>query len=86
MYYFYVLQFTRSKKLYKGFTDNLKRRITEHRKGYSKFTSRNGEFKLIFYEAFIDKRDAMAAERYFKTGHGRDVLGGKLKYYLGGVG
>ena len=79
MYYFYVLQFKKNKKLYKGFTENLKNRITEHRSGKSDFTSRNGEFKLIFYEAYINKKDAMEAERYFKTGHGREVLNQKLK-------
>lgn len=85
MHYFYVLQFERNKKLYKGVTDDLKRRINEHRSGQSRFTSQNGEFKLIFYEAYLDKRDALEAEKYFKTGHGREVLRQKLKHYLGGV-
>ena len=85
MYYFYVLEFEKNKKLYKGFTDNLKRRIVEHRSGRSEFTSNNGEFKLIFYEAYLNKKDAMAAERYFKTGHGREVLKEKLENYFGGV-
>ncbi len=84
MYYFYVLQFKKSKKLYKGFTNNLERRILEHKRGGSNFTSRNGEFDLIFYEAYIDKEDAKAAEKYFKSGHGREVLRGKLRNYFGG--
>ncbi|RJP43767.1 GIY-YIG nuclease family protein [Candidatus Parcubacteria bacterium] len=58
MYYFYVLRFKKNGKLYKGFTENLKRRIGEHRRRKSDFTSRNGEFDLIFFEAYIDKRDA----------------------------
>lgn len=86
MYYFYVLQFIRNKKLYYGFTGNLKERIVEHKSGKSDFTARNGEFKLTFYEAYLDKKDAQQAERYFKTGHGREVLRDKLKHYLGGVG
>ena len=85
MYYFYVLRFRKNKKLYKGLTDNLKRRIAEHRRGESNFTSRNGEFDLIFYEAYINKKDAKLAEKYFKTGHGREVLKDKLKNYFGGV-
>lgn len=86
MYYFYVLRFKKNKKLYYGYTDNLKRRIREHRSNKSDFTSRNGLFDLIFYEAYINKADAQNAEKYFKTGHGREVLKGKLKNYLGGVG
>ena len=85
MYYFYVLQFRKNKKLYNGLTINLDRRISEHKRGDSDFTSRNGEFDLIFYEAYLHKRDAEAAENYFKSGHGREVLKDKLKNYFGGV-
>ena len=82
MYYFYVLRFKQNGKLYKGFTNNLKRRIEEHQAGHSDFTSKNGTFDLIFYEAYSNKKDAQEAERYFKTGHGREVLKGKLKHTL----
>ena len=85
MYYFYVLQFKDNKKLYKGSTGDLRKRISDHRSGQSSFTSRNGEFDLIFYEAYINKKDAMEAEKYFKSGHGREVLREKLKNYFGGV-
>lgn len=53
--------------------------------GKSDFTSKNGEFDLIFYEAYINKGDAMEAERYFKTGHGREVLKQKLINTIGRV-
>jgi len=85
MYYLYVLRFDRNKKLYYGFTNNLKRRIKDHKSKHSSFPSRNGRFKLIFYEAYINKRDAKEAERYFKTGHGRKILKEKLKFYFGEV-
>ena len=86
MYYFYVLRFRKNGKLYKGFTNDLKRRIQEHKSGSSTFTSKNGEFDLLFYEAYVNKQDAQEAERYFKTGHGREVLRDKLRYTLrGGV-
>ncbi|HEY4506714.1 MAG TPA: GIY-YIG nuclease family protein [Candidatus Paceibacterota bacterium] len=85
MYYFYVIRFVKNGKLYKGLTSDLKRRILEHRNGVSSFTSKNGSFDLIFYEAYIDKKDAIEAEKYFKTGHGREVLKGKLKNFLGRV-
>ena len=86
VYYFYVLQFVKNKKFYYGFTNDLKRGITDHKSKQLSFTSRNGEFTLVFYEAYLNKKDAQEAEKYFKTGHGREVLREKLKYYLGGVG
>ena len=79
-----MLRFRKNGKLYYGFTDNLKRRIREHRLGNSNFTSKNGIFDLIFYEAYINKADAQLAEKYFKTGHGREVLKDKVKNYFGG--
>lgn len=85
MYYFYVLRFIENKKLYYGFTNDLKRRIREHRSKSSNFTSRNGKFDLIFYEAYANETDAREAEKYFKSGHGREVLKSKLKNYFGGV-
>ena len=85
MYYFYVLRFKKNGKLYKGFTNNLKRRFAEHERGGSSFSSRNGEFELIFCEAYINEKDARSAEIYFKSGHGREVLKEKLKNTLGGV-
>ena len=85
MFYFYALRFKSSSKLYYDFTENLRRRIKEHRSKSSNFTSKNGEFDLIFYEAYLNKTDARNAEIYFKSGHGREVLKGKLKNYLGSV-
>ena len=84
MYYFYTLRFKKNGKLYYGFTSNLRKRIADHRRKQSDFTSRNGRFDLIFYEAYLNEADARAAERYFKTGHGREILKEKLKNYLGG--
>jgi putative endonuclease len=74
----------RNKKLYTGFTSDLKRRFSEHnsKKG-GRYTSRNAPFKLIFYEAYSNKRDAIEAEKFFKSGYGREVLKkDKLKYYF----
>ena len=57
----------------------------DHRSGQPSFSSRNGDFNLIFYEAYLNKKDAVEAEKYFKSGHGREILRQKLKNYLGGV-
>jgi len=84
MWYVYVLQSKKNGKLYTGLTNNLKRRFSEHnsKKG-GKYTSWNTPFKLIFYETYLDKRDAMSAEKFFKSGYGREVLKkDKLKYYF----
>ena len=86
MFYTYVLISLKNERLYTGFTSDLKRRFNEHNeKRGGKYTSKAGPFKIIFYEAYLDKKDAMQAERFFKTGYGREVLNGKLENYFNSI-
>ena len=84
MWYVCVLQSEKDEKLYAGFTSDLRRRFSEHNSARGgKYTKRKKPFKLIFYEAYLDKKDAMTAERFFKSGYGREVLRkDKLKYFF----
>lgn len=83
MWYVYVLQSQKNSQLYIGYTSNLKQRFQEHnlKKG-SIYTSKMAPYKLIFYEAFLEKLDATKQERFYKTGYGREVLKGKLHNYF----
>lgn len=83
MYYTYVLQSLKNAKYYVGYTDDLKRRFQEHNglQGGS-YTKNNAPFKLIFYEAYLNKKDAIEVEIFFKSGYGREVLKEKIKNYL----
>jgi len=84
MWYVYVLRSVKNNRLYTGYTSDLKNRITEHNsKAGSVYTSKNAPYKLLFYEAYTDKRDATKAEVFWKSGYGREVLKDKLKYSLG---
>lgn len=87
MFYAYVLKSLKNARLYTGFTNNLKRRFKEHndKKG-GDYTSKNAPFELIFYEAYLNKQDAMKAEKFFKTGYGREALNDKLKNYFNSIG
>ena len=67
MFYFYILQSIKNKKLYLGFTPNLRKRIISHNSGKNKATRPNIPYKLIFYSAFNSKTDALECEKYFKT-------------------
>ncbi len=76
MYYVYILKSEKTSKLYKGFTANLKRRFKEHNSGNSKYTKDKGPWKLIYYEAFLNEKDARQEETFLKTGKGRE----RIKY------
>jgi len=62
----YILA-SRSRSLYTGVTDNLERRMIEHRQGLIPgFTTRYRVFRLVHFETFADIRDAIAREKEIK--------------------
>ena len=86
MWYFYVLQSLKNKRLYKGYTSNLQKRVFDHNQGKGgKYTKDNKPFKLVYYEAYLCKSDASRAEVFYKKGCGREVLMNKLKNYFSGI-
>ena len=79
MHYVYVLLSLKTQRLYTGNTEDLKQRLTEHNSGIGgKYSTRNKPYKLIYYEAFLSKTDAIKQEHFYKSGHGREILKEKL--------
>jgi putative endonuclease len=78
MYSVYILLLS-NKQLYTGFTNNLKRRLEEHKSGKSTFTKKYLPVKLVFYEVFNNKADAEKRENYLKTSKGKSTLRMMLK-------
>ncbi|MBI4097297.1 MAG: GIY-YIG nuclease family protein [Candidatus Levybacteria bacterium] len=81
-YYIYVLLSLKDRKLYIGFTTDLKKRLVERAKGLSTATHARRPLKLIHYEYFINVEDAKARERFLKSGFGRNQLKLALKRTL----
>ena len=74
MYYTYVLEVGETdKKLYTGSTNDLKRRLLEHKRGIVRFTKKR-PFKLIYYEACLNESSARKREKYLKTAWGKRYL------------
>ena len=73
-FYTHVLFSFKDKKLYIGYTNNLKRRLKEHTYGKNISTSKRLPLKLIYYEAHLSKEDAKRREKYFKTTKGKATL------------
>jgi len=68
-YYFYIMSNKWNSVLYSGVTNNLKRRIAEHKqKPPGSFTARYGITKLVYFEIFNDPRDAIKREKQIKAG------------------
>ena len=81
-YYVYVLKSGKDKKFYTGYTNNLKLRFEQHRKGSVESTKNRRPLKLIYYESCLNQQDATHREKYLKTYHGKSFLRKRLKSYL----
>lgn len=77
MYTVYVLK-NIDGKLYKGMTNDLKRRLIEHKSGKTITTSKMKNFVLIYKEEYLNFEDARKRELYFKSAAGRRCLKNKL--------
>ena len=84
MYYIYVLESKKDKKLYIGHTNDLKERLAYHNKGFVKSTMNRRPFELVYYEASYDLRDVTKREKYLKTTYGHRYLHNRLCNYLKG--
>jgi putative endonuclease len=82
MFYVYVLRSNKSGRLYTGFTSDLRKRLTEHQEKRSPYTKARGPYELIYYEACINANDAMAREKYLKTGMGKRYVKNRVKRFL----
>ena len=82
MQYVYVLQSNKDSDLYIGCTKNLKERLKLHNAKKVASTKKRAPFVLIYYEAYIDDKDAYDRERYLKTGWGRNHIRKVLSNFL----
>jgi putative endonuclease len=77
-----VLQNSKNNDLYKGFTEDLKKRVEEHNCGDVPSTKPYRPWKLIYYEACLSEEDAKRREKYLKTVQGQRLLKRRLKEYF----
>lgn len=75
MFYIYILKDRITSKLYKGFTDDLRQRLKDHKSRKVK-TTKYWDIELIYYEGFKDEKSARIEEKFLKSGKGRE----RLKY------
>ena len=82
MYYVYVIQSEKDNSFYTGFTSNIDRRLIEHNLGEQISTKAKIPFRLIYYEWCLAKEDAIAREKYLKSGMGKKYIRNRTKFYL----
>jgi predicted GIY-YIG superfamily endonuclease len=82
IFWIYVLK-CRDNSFYIGQTEDIPRRLEEHYKGEISWTRLRLPVKLIHYESFASREEALRREKVLKTGFGRKWL--KREYEKGGL-
>jgi len=74
-FYVYILTNLRNTVLYTGVTNDLERRVWQHRSGEGgRFTSKYHATKLVYYEISEDATAAIAREKQIKAGSRRKKI------------
>ena len=70
VFYVYILEVSvkkGKKSYYTGYTNNLHRRLSEHRNGKGAKYCRNKKVELKYFETFTDRKSAMKREVEIKS-------------------
>ncbi|MBI5077441.1 GIY-YIG nuclease family protein [Candidatus Falkowbacteria bacterium] len=75
-YYVYIMTNKLSTVLYVGVTNDLKRRVWEHKSKFNdkSFTTKYNICKLVYYEIYESPRDAIGREKQMKGGSRKDKI------------
>ena len=65
-FFTYVIYSPTHKIYYRGFTEDVQRRLFEHNNDLSRYTSGKGPWKLIIVEEYKSKREALIREKALK--------------------
>ena len=77
MYYVYVLSSINFDKRYTGFTQDLEKRLNQHNTGKTKSTRAFKPWKVLFFEQYETKVEALQREKYLKSGIVREYINNK---------
>jgi putative endonuclease len=86
MYYVYLLRSDQERRYYIGYTSNLRRRLAEHQYKKNVSTAHREGLRLIYYEAYLNKFDALGREKFLKSGSGHRFLKKQLRHFLASRG
>jgi putative endonuclease len=71
----YILRSKKNNKRYIGYTArDIQKRLSEHNRGYNKWTRQNGPFELVYVDECLDIKESRKLEKFLKSGQGRQCL------------
>ena len=79
MYYVYILKSKITDFYYKGFCEDLQKRLRQHNAGMTKSNKPYIPFEIKYYEICNTIEEAIKKEKYWKTAAGRKYLKDKIQ-------
>ena len=73
-YFVYILQSERDGAYYVGHTGNVEERLTRHNEGRSEYSKGKGLWRLVYYEVYGSRAEAMRREREIKRMKSRQYI------------
>ncbi|MDZ7796037.1 MAG: GIY-YIG nuclease family protein [Candidatus Marinimicrobia bacterium] len=74
MYYTYILYSESADRYYVGYTSNLKDRLWHHNSHAVRSTRRGIPWKIVYYEVYSEKHDAIVREHEIKKKKSRKYI------------
>lgn len=83
MFFVYAIQNLERKKIYIGYTINLENRLKRHNglltNKRTSFTNKNrGQWELVYFEKFENRKEAINREKQLKSYRGRQFIKEKI--------
>ena len=80
-YVVYIIQSLSDNTYYIGYSSNIEKRLEEHNKGLSRFTSKKIPWKLVYTECFVTKTEALQREKFLKRQKNRSFYESLISGY-----
>ena len=80
MFYAYVIKSIEHNFFYKGHCEDLEVRLRQHNSGLTHSIKPYLPFKLVYFESFSTRPEAVTREKYFKSAAGRRFLKSKISF------
>ena len=77
-YFSYIIYSVNYNRFYKGHCEDLTERLNQHNHGHTISTKPFIPWKIVYFEEFETREEAIKRERYFKTAAGRRFLKNKI--------
>jgi putative endonuclease len=65
-FFTYIIQSEQDQSFYIGLTSDLQQRLERHNAGLSNYTSGKAPWKLVYFEEYLTKTEALKREKFLK--------------------